>query len=126
MQVQSRIIVREMGAAIAVLAIYLLVLLAPWHQVSALQHDLAELGYASTATVDICGSGHAEGDDRSAGFTCHVAGIDKFEFAAILPPAPSFIAPRVVKGTLRPAEPVFASAAHATRVGEARAPPLRA
>ena len=126
MQVQSRIIVREVGAAVAVLAIYLLVLLAPWHQASALQHDLAELGYASAATLDICGPAEKHGEDRSAEFTCHVAGIDKFEFAAIIPPAPTFLAPRAAKGTVRPAEPVLALAVRVTRVGEARAPPVKA
>ena len=48
MPLGARRIAGETGTAFAVLAMYFLLLLAPWHQASALQHDLAKLGYASS------------------------------------------------------------------------------
>ena len=44
MPIRSRHIAREMGTALAVLAVYVLVLLAPLHQAAGLQRDLSQLG----------------------------------------------------------------------------------
>jgi hypothetical protein len=111
------------GAALAVLAIYLLVLLAPWHQASALQHDLADLGYASSATIDLCGPATSD-DSRSDNFECHVAGIAKFDFSPLGP------SPIELDFALT-AEAVdysrFGAIEHpaiAQHVGQARAPPV--
>src|SRR5690606_26974075 len=85
MRVGAHSIARDVGTAVAVLAMYLLMLLAPWHQAAALQHDLAALGYASAATIDICTGLASDGDDGNTGFRCPMAGIGKFEFAGIEP-----------------------------------------
>lgn len=87
MPFRSRSIAREVSSAVAVLATYVLVLLAPWHQAAGLQHDLAELGYSSPSTWSICAAASPNngGDDTSAKVMCPAAGIGKQEFVATEP-----------------------------------------
>lgn len=125
MQSAWRSIGKEVGTAFAVLAMYLLLILAPWHQASALQHELSGLGYASLAAVDICGATDAAGDEQgSSELKCHVAGIGKFD-ALVFEPGSIVLRPRPA------AQPVvYGFDAQASRpsisphVGQARAPPV--
>lgn len=76
---------REIGTALAVLAIYLLTLLAPLHQARASQLVLAELGY-TTATTGwvLCTPAGATGEDGDISIAkCPAAGIGKHDL--ILP-----------------------------------------
>lgn len=102
------IIVRELGIAVAVLAIYVLTLLLPLHQAAGLQRDLARLGFATADTWSVCQSLAADedGDDRQApqAGKCAANGIGKNPLgaapavlASLYPPAPllPLAAPRV-------------------------------
>lgn len=53
MPFRIRTILREAATAVAVLALYVLVLLAPLHQAAGLQRDLNALGYTSLDTWSI-------------------------------------------------------------------------
>lgn len=76
-----RSVLREAGAAFAVLAIYVLTVLTPLHQSAALQRDFAKLGYETIGAWSIC-TAINEADDEDGTPTalkCPVAGIGKFE-----------------------------------------------
>ena len=117
---------REMGAAIAVLALYMLVLLAPLHQSSGLQRELARLGFESSASWSVCTSltnpGQG-GDETPTAAKCPLTGVAKSQFVAVLPPMAQ---PPLV----RHAEPVRFEAAAYSRPwramehpGQPRGPP---
>lgn len=80
---------REMGAAVAVLALYMLVLLAPLHQSSGLQRELARLGFESSVSWSVCTSvanpGRGNNETPTAA-KCPMTGGAKSQFVAVLPP----------------------------------------
>lgn len=123
MQLGLRTVVREAGTALAVLAMYALLLLAPWHQASALQHDLADLGYATIGTVDICAPA-LDQDEQPDELECPIAGIGKSDFvlpapgAIVLPPPHVAAAVDFAFGIDLPRSAIPA------HVGQARAPPV--
>lgn len=120
-----RSIGREVGTALAVLAMYLLLILAPWHQASGLQHDLSELGYASLAAVDICGATDATGDDGgSAELKCHVAGVGKFDSLVFEPCCIALRPQPMVQRVIYAYEIVAAHPSVSPHTGQARAPPV--
>lgn len=80
----SRRFFREIVSAVAVLAIYMLVLLAPLHQAAALQRDLNALGYFSIDETSICAS-LAKDKNGQPVAKCAVAGIGKNEIAGVEP-----------------------------------------
>jgi hypothetical protein len=75
--------VKEVGAAFAVLALYILVLLAPLHQAAGLQRDLAELGYATLDTWSVCAPLEQDRQDGETVAKCAAAGIGKNEIAPV-------------------------------------------
>jgi hypothetical protein len=119
----ARDIVRDMGTAAAVLALYLLLLLAPWHQAAALQHDLADFGYAAVASVDICGDLAADTDGGATPLKCPIAGIGKFDFAGIVPNLLALDLPRRVEAMTYTVAPLAASPARRAGAQQPRAPP---
>lgn len=126
MPFRSRSIAREVSSAVAVLAIYVLVLLAPWHQAAGLQHELAELGYSSSSTWSICAAASPNdgGDDTSAKVTCPAAGIGKQEFVATEPGSVELDIFRVAVGASYPDRPAPRQPTIAPHIGQARAPPV--
>ena len=92
MPIRMRQIAGEFGAAIAVLALYMLVLLAPLHQVAGMQRELARLGFESSVSWSVCTSVAERGDaDTPTAAKCPLAGVGKSQFVAVLPsvaPAP--------------------------------------
>jgi len=83
----SRNIGREIGTALAVLAIYLLTMLMPLHQARASQLAFEELGY-STTTVGwvLCTPGLPSGGDSDVTVAkCPATGIGKHELALPTP-----------------------------------------
>jgi len=77
---QRRSIGREIGTAFAVLAIYLLTVLAPLHHARASQLDFAALGYETIAGGWVlCAPLNAQGPDSDASLIakCPAAGIGK-------------------------------------------------
>lgn len=80
----AAITMRELGATLAMLSLYVLVLLAPLHQAAGLQRDLAGMGYETLAAWSICDSLAAEDRDvpRTApAIKCPAAGLGKPGFA---------------------------------------------
>ncbi|MBO9588929.1 hypothetical protein [Devosia sp.] len=120
---------REVGAAIAVLALYMLVLLAPLHQSAGLQRELARLGFESSVSWSVCTSvaNPERGDsDTPTAAKCPLTGVGKSQFVAVLPPV---VQPPVV----RDADPVhFEATAHSgparpmEHPGQPRGPPQTA
>ena len=74
---------REIGTAIAVLALYLLTLLAPMHQARASQLVFEELGYGDVVSGwALCVPGAPKEDGRDLSVAkCPTAGIGKKELA---------------------------------------------
>jgi hypothetical protein len=125
MQLGMRSIAKEVGTALAVLAMYLLVLLAPWHQANALQHDFAELGYVSAETVDICAPASPHGGDTDhAEIKCPAAGVGKSDFVFAEPASIVLPAVPVAQAAVYPADPAVAEIGIAPHVAQARAPPV--
>lgn len=85
---RMRQIGREVGAAIAVVALYMLVLLAPLHQSAGLQRELARLGFESSVSWSVCTSvanpGRGDSDTPTAA-KCPLTGASKSQFVAVLP-----------------------------------------
>jgi len=97
---RSRHIARELGAAFAVLAIYMLVLLAPLHQMGGLQRDLAKLGFESTTSWSVCTSiSDTTSDETPLAAKCPLTGVAKFELAA-LPFDAAVVAPVLESGAV--------------------------
>lgn len=76
-------VLREAGAAFAVLAIYVLTLLTPLHQSAATQRGFAALGYETIGAWSICTNITEASDEEGApaALNCPVAGIGKVELA---------------------------------------------
>jgi len=70
---------KEIGTALAVLAIYLLTILAPLHEARASQLALEEVGYAtlSTGWVLCTAAEKAGGDSDNAVSKCPISGVGK-------------------------------------------------
>jgi len=81
----SRSISREIGTAFAVLALYLLTILAPLHQARASQLAFEELGYSTIQSGWVlCTPAGATGQDKDVLVSkCPAAGIGKHD--AVLP-----------------------------------------
>jgi hypothetical protein len=127
MHLSAHRLVREVGTALAVLALYVLTLLLPMHQAAALQRDLDQLGYTSMVSWSVCGPLHV-GKDNSQTPTavkCPAAGIGKFEFHATLPPPPPRFEPPTGSVAVRysPA-PDGVPAGPPDHFGQSRAPPV--
>lgn len=119
--------VREVGTAFAVLAIYVLTLLLPMHQAAGLQRDLAQIGYETVGAWSLCEdfASTSKGGDQPepAAIKCPAAGIGKYEFAALLPPALT-VAPPIVAGQIQRVQPVVpAPTSPPDHFGQSRAPP---
>lgn len=123
MTTQHRGMFRDAGAALAVLAIYILTLLAPLHQAADLQRDLGKLGYETTSLWSLCvASGHEGEPDRPAAAKCPATGVAKQDMLAVLPStlsADQSIADGVLYGE-QVEHRTFARRYHAT---QPRAPP---
>ena len=88
--IQKRGMMGEVGTAFAVLALYLLTILAPLHHARATQLDFEKLGYETLqAGWILCVSGSPEGNkDQNAVAKCKAAGIGKND---LVEPTPATI-----------------------------------
>lgn len=129
MQTNQQKMMREMGAAFAVLALYVLTLLLPLHQAAGLQRDLNAVGYSTLAAWSVCQpmAQDENGDPASAAaLTCPATGVAKHQLAAILPPV-LVIDPPTTADVIRFSETLYAFAPTLPdHVGQSRAPPVTA
>lgn len=125
MPFRNRNIARETAAAFAVMAIYILVLLAPLHQSAGQQRDLARLGYTSLDSWSVCSSLAPQNENGKppAVVKCAASGIGKNELAVLTRAV-------IDLGTVRTATPVsYAQPVESNKpaqhrlFGQARAPP---
>ncbi len=127
MFMRRRSIGREFGTAFAVLALYVLTLLLPLHQVSAAQRELSALGYETLGIWSVCEqlAEDQNGDPQTAAAVkCPAAGIAKHEFTG--PPAgvPELVREDVA-ASVRYAVPVYIPEGRTPdHFGQSRAPPV--
>ncbi|WP_323013773.1 hypothetical protein [Devosia sp.] len=126
MPLRSGILIRELGTALAVVALYVLVLLAPLHQAAGLQRDLTRLGYISLANWSVCAQPTTLGGDLDLPIIvkCAAAGIASNALPpaspAVLAIAPLRLASPIVYGGARLVVPP----ALPPHQGQSRAPPV--
>lgn len=129
MQTNQARMMREMGAAFAVLAIYVLTLLLPLHQAAGLQRDLNALGFSTLSSWSVCQpmAQDENGDPQSAAaLSCPATGVAKHQLAAVLPPV-LVIDPPTITEIVRFAEaPILHEPVLPDHVGQSRAPPVTA
>ncbi|WDR06797.1 hypothetical protein PSQ90_04920 [Devosia rhodophyticola] len=82
MRISAHRIVKEVGTALAVLAIYLLIVLMPMHQSRASQLELDALGYATLApSWALCGAPDKNDGTDTRLTKCPIAGVAKQSMA---------------------------------------------
>ena len=116
---------REIGTALAVLAIYVLTLLAPLHQARASQLVFEAAGYTTlTASWVVCVPAGADGSERGETIAkCPACGTAKSGFLAPLPPvAPMAFSLQARRAMPPPPAPLIRAASFVPPVGS-RAPP---
>ena len=127
MRSTSRIALRETGTALAVLALYALMLLLPLHQAAAQQRDLNALGYSTLSSWSVCAllatDEHGEPAEAAA-LTCLALGVAKHIALIDAPPPPHVgvvavaLAADIWFAVDVPASPL------PDHVGQSRAPPI--
>ncbi|MBJ3785921.1 hypothetical protein [Devosia sediminis] len=126
-QIRERNLFREAGLAVAVLAIYVLTLLLPLHQVAGLQRDLNALGYSTLDNWSACQplAQDENGDpQQAAALSCPASGIAKHQLAAVLPPVLVFDPPTAAKRVGFVELLSIRSVNLPDHVGQSRAPPV--
>lgn len=126
MPFRSRNIGKEMGVAFAVLALYVLTLLAPLHQSAGLQRDLAALGFETVASWSICAplAQDEQGDKQPTAIKCAASGIAKHELAAIEPASIDIGVLQLVAKADYGSPALIEPLALPHHVGQSRAPPM--
>lgn len=117
---------REAGTALAVLALYVLVLLAPLHQAAGLQRDLGKLGYEPVMSWSVCAplGDTSPGDkDVPTAIKCPATGTGKSPSLAILPTASALAAPSASMLVAHADLSAPDMAILPDHVGQSRAPP---
>lgn len=117
-----------MGAAFAVVAIYLLTLLVPLHQAAGLQRDLAAIGFKAVPGWSICTSlaENKDGNTSPVPFKCAASGIAKNELAVIEPAIVHVGLVRVGESVFYAPLPAGKAAPLTPHAAQARAPPALA
>lgn len=118
---------REIGTALAVLAIYVLTLLLPLHQATAQQRDLDALGYETASNWSVCAQLAADDQGVPAEATalkCPAVGAGKPPIAAVLPVLALPVRSLAVVDVSHRAAPVSSRHLSPDHVGQSRAPPV--
>lgn len=124
MPFRRRNIARELSTAIAVLALYVLVLLAPLHQAAGLQRDLSDLGYATADSWSICAPlVEGQNSQQSAVVKCAAAGIGKHDLALAAPVPLTAAVVRIAAPVAYPLAQHFILPTPHHLSGQPRAPP---
>lgn len=118
-------IAREVSTAVAVLAIYLLVLLAPLHQTAGLQRDLDALGYASLDMWSVCAPLTVDQtDEKPDVIKCPMTGIAKHGIVLTGPVSIDLGLFRFATALFYSPSPEHGHSGPARHFGQARAPPV--
>lgn len=120
---------REIGTALAVLAIYVLTLLLPLHQAAAQQRDFEALGYTTLSSWSVCAqlAQNEAGERReAAALSCPALGTGKHQLTAALPPALTITLAVTTAAVRYQARALALSATQPDHVGQPRAPPVPA
>ncbi|WP_189424382.1 hypothetical protein [Devosia pacifica] len=98
-------VLKDLGAPLAVLAIYLLTLLTPLHHAAWLQKDFAKLGYEASSAWSVCTAiNDADANQETPDAVhCPVAAIGKAQVFADVGGS-ALLAPIAVAGILVPAD----------------------
>lgn len=124
MPFRSRNIVSEIATAIAVLALYVLVLLAPLHQAAGLQRDFDALGYSSLDLWSICIPNTRDDGSKPLEIAkCPVAGIGKHDVTLSAPPSLDLAAPSIATRIVHRPAPSPIHPPRPPNIGQPRAPP---
>jgi hypothetical protein len=127
MPFRRRLIAGELATAFAVLAVYMLVLLAPLHQAAGLQRSLALLGFESIHSWSVCTSVEALGDtDTPTAVKCPVTGVAKIDLAGPVPEGPFLHDARISLRVDHVALTEAPSPRHVGQPGQPRGPPRAA
>lgn len=120
----GQMMMREIGTALAVLAIWLMSLLVPMHQVSRLIGELAEAGIVTVTDWSLCVPLDLDGDDPDGQQTlCPAQGIGKNDLA-IMPDTTLLAIVFPLAGSLfLPSPPERFWARVQSDTGQPRAPP---
>lgn len=122
--IRAGTMIKEVGAALALLSLYLLVLFAPLHQAAGLQRSLDALGYAALDSWAVCQPLTVGGSkDQPTVAKCPVAGVGKFELALLTPPALDLAAPNRSTVIRYRDHSSAIVRARPPSIGQARAPP---
>lgn len=120
---------RDLGAALGVLAIYLLTLLVPLHYARASQVELAELGYGLSPDGWVLCLQDGAGEPQKAGEVlakCPICQLGKTDLAILDTAPPALVLPDLVEladtAASRPAIIIFVTSGSA----QPRAPPASA
>lgn len=120
-------IIREVGMALAVLALWMMTLLVPLHQTSGVLRELAKAGYDISGAWSICVTLAQDDDGKSQAMpVCPAQGIGKNDIAA---PPPPFQLPEQVAAVHDahfPADMVEPWRPQRFEPGQPRAPPAQA
>ena len=125
MPFRAHSIFRDTATAVAVLALYVLMLLAPLHQAAGLQRDLDALGYSSLDTWSICVP-FTRGDTQEPVEVakCPMTGIGKNDLALATPPSITLDAPRLAAQVVYHLPSAYLHRLETREPGQPRAPPV--
>lgn len=127
MQINKRRYAREIGTALAVLAIYVLTLLLPLHQAAGLQRDLDAMGFATLDSWSVCQPLVVDEDgkpDEATAVNCPATGVAKYEMAAVLPPVLVIEPPTTADAIAYAAPETGTQTLLPDHIGQSRAPPV--
>lgn len=120
---------RDVGAALGVLAIYLLTLLVPLHFARASQVELAELGYGLSPDGWVLCLQDGAGEPQKAADVlakCPICQLGKTDLATLDAAPPTLLLPKAVELSVRLAPAPHHSAFARPGSAQPRAPPLSA
>jgi hypothetical protein len=125
MAFRKRSMAKEFGTAFAVLAIYVLTLLAPLHQVAAQQRELAALGFESLTQWSVCAelAQDNQNDTQPTAVQCPLTGVGKQDFAALEPTVLTLASLELVVPRFAPVEASAVWLSLPDHKGQSRAPP---
>lgn len=120
---QRRIsVLMESGRAFALLALYVLTLLAPLHQAAATQRDLSAAGYETISQWSICGEARQGSSDDVVPLKCPATGVSK---SIIAPPLPAMLhLPQMAEVVIVPTQWLTPSYPARRSPADPRGPPL--